>query len=289
MSWPEYSKVTPTFVVDLLNKYDKFMAGADDRILSYPLMESPMPTLSLCLTYFIFVKMAGPKMMANRKPFDLRLPMIVYNFALVFLNGYLFWKFGQHGWFGKYDFRCQPVDRTNSPDALAMVNIGWLFYFSKFIEFADTIFFVLRKKQSQVTALHVLHHATMPFNVWFTIRFAPGGHSSFCSFLNSLVHVVMYLYYALAAIGPQMQPYIWWKRYITKMQLIQFVLVMGHSFQLLFRDCDYPKIFMAYIGFYAILFLFMFSDFYIKAYRKRASQCTVSKVEGVPLAVKKSL
>lgn len=49
----------------------------------------------------------------------------------------------------------------------------------------------------------------MPFNVWFTIRFAPGGHSSFVSFVNSFVHVIMYLYYGLAACGPQMAPYIW--------------------------------------------------------------------------------
>lgn len=68
-----------------------------------------------------------------------------------------------------------------------------------------------------------------------------------------------------------MAPYIWWKKYITKLQLTQFILVFTHSFQLLFRECDYPRIFMAYIGFYSVLFLFMFSDFYIKAYKKSIS------------------
>lgn len=81
----------------------------------------------------------------------------------------------------------------------------------------------------------------------------------------------MYTYYGLAAIGPSMTPYIWWKKYITKLQLTQFILVFTHSFQLLFRECDYPRIFMAYIGFYSVLFLFMFSDFYIKAYKKSIS------------------
>lgn len=81
----------------------------------------------------------------------------------------------------------------------------------------------------------------------------------------------MYTYYGLAAIGPSMAPYIWWKKYITKLQLTQFILVFTHSFQLLFRECDYPRIFMAYIGFYSVLFLFMFSDFYIKAYKKSVS------------------
>ena len=253
----------------LVDRYSLLMSKGDERMLKYPLMESPMPTLSLCLAYVLFVKVIGPNMMKGRKPYNLRLPMIIYNFSMVILNGYLFWFFGVYGWFGKYNIKCQPVDKSNSPDALGMVHIGWIFYFSKFIEFLDTIFFVLRKKESQVTTLHLIHHMTMPFNVWFTIRFAPGGHSSFCSFLNSFVHVVMYAYYGLAAIGPQMSKYLFWKRYITKIQLTQFVLIMGHSFQLLFRDCDYPRIFMAYIGFYSIIFMIMFSDFYITAYKKK--------------------
>lgn len=271
------SILTPAIWYNITDHYDQFMATGDQRILGYPMMQAPGPTLSLCLAYLLFVKFVGPKMMANRKPMELRLPMIIYNFAMVLLNGYMFIMFGVHGWFGKYDFRCQPVDMSNSPDAIGMIDIGWLFYFSKFVEFLDTIFFVLRKKNGQITTLHLIHHMTMPFNVWFTIRFAPGGHSSFCSFCNSFVHVVMYGYYGLAALGPHMSPYIWWKRYITKLQMVQFVLVMSHQFQLLFRDCNYPKIFMAYIGLYSVLFLFMFSDFYIKAYKAKAKAIALDK------------
>ena len=40
---------------------------------------------------------------------------------------------------------------------------------------------------------------------------------------NSFVHVVMYAYYGLSAIGPQMRPYLWWKRYITKLQLVRIL------------------------------------------------------------------
>lgn len=259
-------------------KYHELMALGDERILKYPLMDSPLPTITMCIIYLVFVKFIGPNFMANRKAYDLRYAMILYNFSLVILNGYLFWKFGVHGWFGKYNFRCQPVDTSNSIDGLAMVFTGWLFYISKFIEFLDTIFFVLRKKDNQITALHLVHHATMPFNVWFTIRFAPGGHSSFCSIINSAVHVVMYLYYGLSAIGPHMNKYLFWKKYITKMQLTQFVLVVIHSGQLFFRQCNYPKFFMVYIGFYSILFFIMFSGFYKSAYSdKKQSTRDINK------------
>lgn len=43
---------------------------------------------------------------------------------------------------------------------------------------------------------------------------------------NSFVHVVMYAYYGLSAIGPQMRPYLWWKRYITKLQLVRSVVTI---------------------------------------------------------------
>ena len=42
--------------------------------------------------------------------------------------------------------------------------------------------------------------------------------------LNLGVHVVMYFYYALAAVSTKP---IWWKRYLTTMQILQFVLDLG--------------------------------------------------------------
>ena len=51
----------------------------------------------------------------------------------------------------------------------------WWYYFSKFTEFMDTIFFVLRKKYDHISTLHVIHHGCMPMSVWFGVKFTPGG------------------------------------------------------------------------------------------------------------------
>jgi len=56
------------------------------------------------------------------------------------------------------------------------------------------------------------------------IRF-PAFSAYFGATCNSFVHVVMYAYYGLSAIGPQMRPYLWWKRYITKLQLVRFSFI----------------------------------------------------------------
>jgi len=42
----------------------------------------------------------------------------------------------------------------------------------------------------------------------------------FIGFLNSVVHVIMYFYYMVAAMGPKYQKYIWWKKYMTRIQLV---------------------------------------------------------------------
>ena len=55
-----------------------------------------------------------------------------------------------------------------------MASICWLYFFSKFLEFLDTFFFVARKKFSHVSTLHVIHHSVMPISTWFGVKFTPG-------------------------------------------------------------------------------------------------------------------
>lgn len=55
-----------------------------------------------------------------------------------------------------------------------MVRVCWWYYISKFTEFMDTLFFILRKKNEHVSTLHVIHHGCMPFSVWMGMKFAPG-------------------------------------------------------------------------------------------------------------------
>lgn len=82
------------------------------------------------------------------------------------------------------------------------------------------IFFVLRKKDRQITFLHMYHHTVMPMISWGAAKYYPGGHGSFIGMINSFVHVIMYTYYMMAAMGPQFQKYLWWKKYITTLQLV---------------------------------------------------------------------
>lgn len=44
-----------------------------------------------------------------------------------------------------------------------MTRVAWMYYFSKFPELLDTVFFIMRKRYDQVSTLHVIHHGAMPF------------------------------------------------------------------------------------------------------------------------------
>ncbi|XP_050499386.1 elongation of very long chain fatty acids protein-like [Diabrotica virgifera virgifera] len=257
-------------VRNIIDSYHDLMDNqSDPRVNDWFLMSSPFYTLAICLFYVYIVKVLGPKFMENRKPFELKKVLVIYNLFQVIFSTWLFYESCVAGWFSHYSYRCQPVDYSQQPLAMRMARGCWWYYISKFTEFFDTFFFVLRKKYDHVSTLHVIHHGVMPMSVWFGVKFTPGGHSSFFGFLNTFVHIIMYSYYLLAALGPRYQKYLWWKKYLTAIQMVQFVLVMVHAFQLLFIDCNYPKAFVWWIGMHAFMFYFLFSNFYKETYNKQ--------------------
>uniref|UniRef100_A0A3B3DZ11 Elongation of very long chain fatty acids protein n=1 Tax=Oryzias melastigma TaxID=30732 RepID=A0A3B3DZ11_ORYME len=257
--------------------YDEFIQNADSRTENWFLMPSPVPQTIIIVAYIYFVTSLGPRIMENRKALDLKRVLIVYNFSVVALSLYMCYEFVMSGWGTGYSFQCDVLDYSESPQAMRMAATCWLYYFSKFIELLDTIFFVLRKKNSQVTFLHVFHHSIMPFTWWFGVHVLPMylvthhcGMGTFHALLNCVVHVIMYTYYGLTAMGPKYQKYLWWKKHLTSVQLIQFVMVTSHISQYFFlKDCPYQfPIFIYIIFLYGVIFLLLFLNFWYHAYTK---------------------
>lgn len=234
-------------------------------------MHSPVLMTCILLIYVFLSVYMGPRFMANRKPFHLKAAMVVYNFAMVTLNAYIVHQFLVWGWGTTYSYRCDLCDLSSTPQALGMVRASWLFYISKYIELLDTLFFVLRKKQSQITFLHVFHHSFMPWTWWWGVTLTPvGGMGTFHAMVNAMVHVIMYSYYGLSAAGPRFQKYLWWKKYMTAIQLVQFIMVSVHISQYYFMEkCDYQvPMWIHLIWMYGTLFFFLFANFWVQAYIK---------------------
>jgi len=261
------SPLVPPFWSRVSSDYTYLMVDLrDPRTDTYPLMSSVWPTVLMCLAYVYIVKFAGPRFMKNRPPYEIKTIIVGYN---LFQTLFSLWGFIQ-GWkffvTGHYSWTCQPIDYSDDPEALRALNMAWLFYISKFIDMFDSFFFVLKKKFTHLSFLHVYHHGIMPFECWFGARFVGGGHSGFLAFLNAGVHTVMYLYYLLAACGPKVQKYLWWKRYLTRMQMLQFICVFIHALLPTYFDCGYPNIMPKVIIANATIFFVLFANFYFFAY-----------------------
>ena len=151
----------------------------------------------------------------------------------------------------------------------------YAYFICKLIELLDTVFFVLRKKQRQISFLHIYHHAMMPICAWIGVRYVPGGHGTLLGVINSFIHIIMYTYYMLSAFGPQVQKYLWWKKYLTSLQLVQFTIILFHSAQVLFTDCNYPKPLAFLLTINAFFFIYLFGSFYIRNYTTKLEKKTV--------------
>ncbi|XP_013782145.2 elongation of very long chain fatty acids protein AAEL008004-like [Limulus polyphemus] len=253
--------------------YDWVMSKGDPRTSSWPLIGSPFPMISIIASYVYFVKVFGPAWMKNKKPFSIERVIILYNIIQVILSAFFFLYGGSVTYFSpNYSLFCQPISYATDPETMKFVNLGWYYLLLKIFEFTDTIFFILRKKFSHVSALHVVHHSSVAWAIWIGMKFGAGGHNAFFPFINCFVHMIMYAYYCLAAIGPHMKPYLWWKKYLTMLQMAQFVVAFIHGLLPLYFDCDFPPGFVYVIIGNAALFLVMFSNFYRKAYRKNNTE-----------------
>ena len=154
---------------------------------------------------------------------------------------------------------------------MRMTRACWLYFLGKFLEFSDTFFFLARKKFDHVSYLQVIHHSIMPIYGYVMVRWLPGGHETFGGTLNSLVHIFMYSYYFLAALGPSVRQFLWWKKYLTVFQMIQFVIVFVRSLIVIFGivECGYPRYFSLISASITLLFFAMFMKFYKQSYKPK--------------------
>ncbi|XP_033609633.1 elongation of very long chain fatty acids protein 7-like [Cryptotermes secundus] len=174
------------------------------------------------------------------------------------------------GWGTKYHVFCQPIDYSNTETATQMARTVWLYFILKVVDLLDTVFFVLRKKNNQISFLHVYHHGMMVILTWATTKFLPGGHGTFLGYTNSIVHAVMYAYYFITSMWPEYKGSFWWKKYITQLQMIQFVLIGLHaSTALVIENCEYPTFMALTMIIQSIIMFKLFYDFYQRAYVKK--------------------
>ncbi|CAK1583494.1 unnamed protein product [Parnassius mnemosyne] len=241
---------------------------ADERTQDWPLMRTPWPGLAILVIYLMAVFKWLPEYMSKRPAYNLRKTIALYNIIQILYCFYVVYQSLKLGWLSHYKFVCQPVD--DGPNSIEFAwKVCYTYFVIKIIDLLDTVFFVLRKKQNQVTFLHVYHHFGMVAVAWGMVKWVPGGHMTLLVTINSFVHIIMYTYYLLTVWDESYKKSMWWKKHVTQIQILQFSILLLHFLMLVVaKDCAYPRQ-PAYIIIPQNLFMvILFSDFYYKSYVK---------------------
>ena len=104
------------------------------------------------------------------------------------------------------------------PDTGSLEFWSYIYYLSKFYELFDTFFQLLRGKYPPHYLLHAYHHSGVLMMCWAWLEYRPSLRH-FGLIFNVFVHIPMYFYFFLKS--RNIEP--WWKRYVTKLQIVQFV------------------------------------------------------------------
>ncbi|KAF7339472.1 Elongation of fatty acids protein [Mycena sanguinolenta] len=175
---------------------------------------------------------------------------------------------------GIFNAMCAEASWTPRMEFYYMIN-----YYFKYLELLDTVFLAFKKKP--LPFLHVFHHSATALLCYSQLIGRTSISWTVIS-LNLTVHVLMYYYYYATAGGAK----IWWKKYLTMMQIIQFVIDLfvvyfgtyGH-FAATYYDGVIPHMGNCAGSETAALFgcglltsyLGLFINFYFQTYKKKPS------------------
>ncbi|KAE8373382.1 GNS1/SUR4 family-domain-containing protein [Aspergillus bertholletiae] len=210
--WPHFSKAF------------ELVAGYPADEFTFAVGTTPMSTLketSIFVAVYYTIIFGGREMMRNRAPLQLRLMFLIHNFYLTAISAILLALYIEElvptvvckGIF-------YAICHRDGGWTDRLVVLYYLTYLTKYLELLDTIFLFLKKKP--LTFLHSYHHGATAV-LCYTQLIGNTAVSWVPITLNLLVHVVMYWYYFQSARGIR----IWWKEWVTRLQIIQFVIDLG--------------------------------------------------------------
>lgn len=212
--------------------------------------------------YFSMIYMLG-KYMKGRVPYQLKVPMLIYNNAQILLNIYMV--------YGLSAVISYPnIYGINIPYTSNLRYFVYIHYLSKYFDYFDTVFIILRSKEKQqLSYLHVYHHSTIGVIWGFLLYRGHGnGTAAFGCFINSAIHLIMYSHYLCTSLGYN-NPF---KKYITRAQLLQFTICLIHSLIVIYAENIVPRRYALIELVYQTSMLVLFRNFYIKSYSHNLSK-----------------
>jgi len=139
----------------------------------------------------------------------------------------------------------------------------FIFYLSKYYEFLDTAILIVKNKEPSF--LQVFHHSGVVLSMWGGVV-CQGMWIWAVVLLNSGIHTLMYLYYFAATFKIKFS----WAKYLTRLQIAQFVFGIGGTLPVHFMSCfdTTNKSVTLFIQTYVVGLIILFWGFYKQKYNK---------------------
>ncbi|KAL4081326.1 GNS1/SUR4 family-domain-containing protein [Scleroderma yunnanense] len=267
---------------------------------SYVQGETPLSTwpavMSMTVTYLLVV-LGTREIMKDRAPFELTTLFRAHNLFLSVFSLILVVLLGEEvfsTWMKLGSYRVLCAEEAFTPRIEFYLVMAYL---SRYYEFVDTIFLVLRKKP--LTFLHVYHHSATVVMAFTQLN----GRATACwvpALLNLGVHAIIVLRF-LTVFTPIIHMRYQWKQHLTTLQIVQFILILAAAAFAAWNIVAYNWLPMvphygncagdlpigltgiAVIASYLLLFVNFFNQTYIKKPQVKTSHSTSArtKIDGV--------
>lgn len=135
--------------------------------------------------YLWFILYKGPLMMEARQPFNLTNTLRWYNLFQLFACTVFVERTYNMGFDFRFLWKCESFGFLPESKRQELFIGTWFFLFLRIFEFVETIFFILRKKKSQASFLHIYHHISTVTLMWIFMVYDNGKpklsfHSNIC-------------------------------------------------------------------------------------------------------------
>jgi len=252
---------------------------------SSPLSTNKEVFIGFCIYFIVIFGIQAIMRKFNIKPIQLKWPFFIHNCILTVVSAALLSGFA---------YNLLPIMKKHGI-LYAMCNVGsftqqmellyYLNYLVKWWELIDTLFLVLKRKK--LGFLHVYHHS-FTMVLCYVELVGRVSISWVVITINLAIHVVMYYYYARTSV---IKKRVWWKQYLTTMQIVQFIIdiiiiyavLIANNLYKLFPNfilsfpcagSDFAHVFGCLI---VTSYLFLFIDFFKKTYNSTSSKKSTSK------------
>ncbi|KAG6442472.1 hypothetical protein O3G_MSEX002384 [Manduca sexta] len=183
---------------------------------------NPNDVAFILITYLLFTFKVGPYIMEKRQPFQIKTFIVIYNVFKIINSVILGSRFLSYVIDnGLFPRTC----KYNNNTVYTIAVLYWKYMAASILDLFDTVFLVICKKYSLVTFHQAFYNVLLLITAWSCLKYDPTDQWMCTNMMSCFIHTVIYVYNALTTMEPTYAKYLWWKKYLMIVLMIQFVLV----------------------------------------------------------------